>query len=343
MRRRFPRSGFGNVAGTLRVPSAGSVRTACISRKPVTAHGVCLLRGFTLVELLVVIAIIGLLIGLLLPAIQAARESARRSQCQNNLKQIAVAVQAYHDVRKQFPMGRNRIDQKAVSWAFFLLPQLEETAIYGAYNKNATVDDVANSQTMRTPVETYACPTRRKAEANRNFDNNDSPPPPDDLGVASLGDYAANAGEKYDTGMVGGDTGAAVFGQYNRRDAGPIFSGSRVSAKQVTDGLSKTLAVGERHLPPVPANTAPEMEHYAVGDTAFIAGDTPHTTFRGSENGLATGPDDPDKTKFGSEHSSVVQFAYLDGHVEALDKEISTDTLKALSTIGGDEVVPVAP
>ena len=341
MRTLFPRSRY--VAGTLRVPFSRAADTADPSRTLVTARGACLLRGFTLVELLVVIAIIGILIALLLPAIQAARESARRSQCQNNLKQIAVALQTHHDVRKQFPMGRNRIDQKAVSWAYFLLPQLEETAIYSAYNKNATVDDLANAQTMRTPVEAYACPTRRKAAADRNFDNNDSPPQPDDLGVASLGDFAANAGKQYDTGMIGGDTGAAVFGQYNRREAGPIFSGSRVGARQVSDGLSKTLAIGERHLPPVPANTAPEMEHYAVGDTAFIAGDTPHTTFRGSENGLATGPDDPDKTKFGSEHTSVVQFAYLDGHVEALDKEISKETLTALSTIGGDEVVPESP
>ena len=78
-----------------------------------------------------------------------------------------------------------------------------------------------------------------------------------------------------------------MFGQYNRAEAGPIFSGSRISARQVTDGLSKTMAIAERHLPPVPANTPPEMEHHAIGDTASIAGDTPHTTFRGSENGLA--------------------------------------------------------
>jgi prepilin-type N-terminal cleavage/methylation domain-containing protein/prepilin-type processing-associated H-X9-DG protein len=298
-------------------------------------------RGFTLVELLVVIAIIGMLIALLLPAIQAARESARRSQCQNNLKQIGLAVQSHHDVRKQFPMGRNRIDQKAVSWAFFLLPQLEETAIYSSYNKNATVDDTANAPTMRTPIESYACPTRRRPAADRNFDNNDNPPPPEDIGVAALGDYAANAGLEYDTGMVGGDNqDIKIFGQYRRNEAGPIFSGSRISARQVTDGLSQTLAIGERHLPPVPANTPPEMQHHAVGDTAFIPGDTPHTTFRGAENGLASGPDDPSKTKFGSAHSSVVQFVFLDGHVDALDKDSSIETLKALSTIGGEEIVP---
>src|SRR3954468_6646961 len=88
--------------------------------------------GFTLVELLVVIAIIGILVAFLLPAVQAAREAARRNSCQNNLKQIGVAIQNHHDTRKVFPMGRNAINQKAVSWAFFLLAYMEETAIYNS-------------------------------------------------------------------------------------------------------------------------------------------------------------------------------------------------------------------
>ena len=296
--------------------------------------------AFTLVEVLVVIAIIGILVAFLLPAIQAARESSRRTQCQNNLKQIGIAVQNHHDTRKHFPMGRNGHDQKAVSWAFFLLPYMEETAIYNSYNSAARVDDPANADTMRTPVVTYACPSRRQAAADRNFDNNEQPPLPTAIGVATLADYSANPGLKLMTGMVGVDEAANAFGGYDRTEAGPIFSGSRIGARQVSDGLSKTVAIAERHLPPVPESTPAEMEHHAIGDTASIPGDTPHTTFRSPETGLAEGPDDKSNQKFGSSHASVVQAVFLDGHVRGLRTDIAIAVLKAMSTIGGSEMTP---
>ncbi len=236
-------------------------------------------------------------------------------------------------------MGRNGIDQKAVSWAFFLLPYMEETAIYNSWDPNAKVFEPSNDATMRTPIETYACPSRRRAAADRNFDNNNAPPVV--LGAGTLADYSANAGIKLMTGMTNTEGSGGVFGGYSRIDAGPIFSGSHIGARQVEDGLSKTIAIGERHLPPVPDGTADDMKDYAIGDTASIPGDTPHTTFRCAEDGLATGPDDPDREKFGSSHSGgIVQCVFLDGHVSGLHKDIEVDVLKALSTIGGGEVVP---
>ena len=295
-------------------------------------------QGFTLVELLVVIAIIGILIALLLPAIQAAREAARRNQCQNNLKQMGLAVQMHHDAKKVFPTGRNGTTQKSVSWAFYLLPQLEETAVYEAYDKNLFVSDPGNSRAMRTPIAVYYCPTRRggNPKADRNFDNNDDPPLPEHMGVAAGGDYAANAGHEEDTNMEGNDFKGGVI---DKALAGPIFSGSKYAAKHISDGLSGTLAIGERHIPPVEDGTPVEMEHFKIGDTCFLAGDTIDTILAGTDEGLAQRPDDDEEHTFGSLHSGVVQFVYLDGHVDALATDIDVSVLMALSSIGGGEVV----
>src|SRR6202163_4353759 len=87
--------------------------------------------GFTLVELLVVIAIIGVLVALLLPAVQAARECARRTQCINNLKQLALAAQQFHDVKRAFPFGRQGDD--TFSQHAQLLPYLEEANVQFDY------------------------------------------------------------------------------------------------------------------------------------------------------------------------------------------------------------------
>src|SRR3954468_12792241 len=89
-------------------------------------------NAFTLVELLVVIAIIGILVALLLPAIQAAREAARRAKCQNNIKNIAIALQNSHSARKRFPTGFISAPNCNASWAWstFTLPYLEEQAIF---------------------------------------------------------------------------------------------------------------------------------------------------------------------------------------------------------------------
>src|SRR3954464_9087927 len=92
--------------------------------------------GFTLIELLVVVAIIAVLIALLLPAVQAAREAARRSQCQNNLKQLGLALHNFHDTNKKLPVGEHNDDNNSYSWRVWILPFIEQGPLYNQMISN---------------------------------------------------------------------------------------------------------------------------------------------------------------------------------------------------------------
>jgi len=291
--------------------------------------------GFTLVELLVVIAVVGVLVALLLPAISTVRESARRTQCQSNLKQLGLAGLQYCADRRVYPMGRDDTKQHAVSWAFRLLPYLEEQATFDAHNPDLRVDDTENAQAMRSAVAIYICPTRGKYQPDRNFDNDDQPPQV--LGSAAGGDYAASAGDhfRYATDLENPDLDITR--------AGAIHTRSRVRPSQVKDGTSKTLMFGHRHvLEPIGAEADLSMEAHDLGDTAFFSGDNPKTIFADLSQGL------PQKKQvgrsygeswFGGPHPEVTPFVFLDGHVLAISNGTSSATLALLSTIGDRQSV----
>ena len=287
--------------------------------------------AFTLVELLVVIAIIAMLVTLLLPAVQSARESARRSNCQNNLRQIGLAVVNYMDTHEEvLPMGRDDTAHYALSWAFRILPFLEDTAVHDSHVKGVKVEDVQNAIAMRTPIPTYICPTRRSADDLVDFDNNDSATQTPKS--AAPGDYAASAGP---FAQYGND------GEKNPAESGAIYTRSAVKLRQVTDGTSKTFLVGERHVIPKGAFGRKGFEDYDRGDTAFLSGDNPWTIFGATAPGFPTSRFDRNIDKFGSDHpGNMAQFVYLDVHVEAIDYSISASVLHSLGVIADGQVFP---
>ena len=113
--------------------------------------------GFTLVELLVVIAIIGILVALLLPAIQAAREAARRSSCLNNLKQIGLACQTFHDSKKQLPNAATGVT--GLSYIAQILPFLEDNNLRDLINNTKHWSAAENDRAEATPVPLFQCPS----------------------------------------------------------------------------------------------------------------------------------------------------------------------------------------
>src|SRR4051812_43252809 len=218
-------------------------------------------RGFTLVELLVVIAIIGILVALLLPAIQSAREAARRAQCVNNIKQLGIAMQNYHDVRKKLPMGSYSCCWG--TWQMAVLPFIEEQQLADAYQWSPNIatghldigydnayqyssDDPAGSTTHNPPVHnlqvvkhriaTLTCPSD-EPQVNVKF-----------VPGGTYHNYVANYGN---TNHIGSSPllatpalpkyGGSPFIAYDPNPPIP----KQTTFKQIVDGLSKTLMFSE--------------------------------------------------------------------------------------------------
>lgn len=205
-------------------------------------------RGFTLVELLVVIAIIGVLIALLLPAVQAARESARRSSCQNNLKQLALALQMYHDTNKVFPHGA--LSGEGSHWSWYSMPYIENEnlqditlefnnwAYTGPYTM-AEIDTDAwrNVIAAETYVSTFQCPSAGIPQ-NGQYDRS-----ADDWHVMRRqpGSYIGNASGLLVSQNQTSEPENYLMGHLD----GVLFGRSEIAIKDITDGTSNTMLVGE--------------------------------------------------------------------------------------------------
>ncbi|MDX1945632.1 MAG: DUF1559 domain-containing protein [Pirellulaceae bacterium] len=198
-------------------------------------------RGFTLVELLVVIAIIGVLVALLLPAVQSARESARRTQCGNNLKQIGLAIQSYHDTFKQIP--HTRFDTRD-TWLLNILPFMEQKALFDGWQMN--LDYYSQAAAVReTTIKPYVCPTRRsppkKSNAGDAHQNGTFPHTP-----GGVSDYSGCAGNQQ--GVNDYWDGMNSVTEVDKANGAFWYANKPLRFSSITDGLTNTLFVGEKHV-----------------------------------------------------------------------------------------------
>jgi prepilin-type N-terminal cleavage/methylation domain-containing protein/prepilin-type processing-associated H-X9-DG protein len=209
-------------------------------------------RGFTLIELLVVIAIIAILVGMLLPAIQRVRESANRATCQNNLKQMGIALHGYHDAEGCFPPGLyvqnvvldHAMDQgtKGATGFVLLLPHLDLQVLQGIYDFNQAPFSNANKQAVSTPVRLFLCPSNRATGfLNLTTYSNGGYPyvPP----FISSMDYVFCRGANGSLTLDLANRPATVQGAFGIREYGQVRAGVRLA--EITDGKSQTFAMGE--------------------------------------------------------------------------------------------------
>lgn len=215
--------------------------------------------AFTIVELLVVISIIGIMVGLLLPALRSAREAARRTQCQHNLKQVAIALQHYHETYGKFPpattwdnpddMDATRNRNFGPNWIVRILPQFDQQSIYDAFDLTKPIADPNNADVHAVQIENLLCPSDLNNQtlfAAEDFYNTRYL-----RGFWGRTNYAANAG----TGMLSrasacgeidghGCSGREQNWRYYKTQGvmGPNVS---TSYKDITDGSTHTMMVTE--------------------------------------------------------------------------------------------------
>lgn len=272
--------------------------------------------GFTLIELLVVIAIISLLIALLMPAVQSAREAARRVQCINHLKQIGLAFHNHHDQYGFFPTGgwdwsspptyvggNPEIGKNQhAGWAFQILPQIEASSVWNAGPLIA----------VGTTNPVFFCPSRR-APQKVEYPDTYSPPLTGTTVTHALCDYAAS----------------------NRGGTGAVQRYDPLRFRDMTDGTSQTLLVGEKRLNL--ANLGSLQDDDNEGYTVGWNEDTIRRTDKGPARDYV-GIGDGDRL-FGSSHPGIFNTVFVDGSAHSISYSIDETVFRHLGDRNDGDVV----
>jgi len=315
-------------------------------------------RGFTIIELLVVVAIIGLLVALLLPAIGIARESSRRSQCLNQLRQIALAIHEYHEAIGSFPPGnvtrgagiclggpsgsQGYPSEDGANWCLSILPFVEQPALFEAYDFEDYNEAWQNREVCETVVAIYTCPSDLRTEQL-------SVPATGPASALALnlpyrpGSYRAVAGRS--DGLRYLDS--AELGAFPREDRGAIhtigvLNFTTEKYQNVTDGLSNTLMLGEsatRTNPSMRTFWAYAYAHYSLSSVTAqprtLWGDYDACKAAGGYGGpLAC------RRGWGSMHPGVINFALCDASVRSIALGVDMKVLESMSTIGKEDTLP---
>ncbi len=283
-------------------------------------------RGFTLVELLVAITIVAVLIALLLPAVQSAREAARLSHCKNNLRQLGLALHNYEAACRVLPSGYSYVpnasgNASGHAWGAYLLPFVEQRTMHDAIDFDLPVYHSANQSVREQHLELFLCPS-----------DDISPTGFIEMGSAqfAMGCYVANFGPP------------DLDADQEQRDG--VFSrNSKTRLQQITDGLSKTLMLGERQNGPFRAGV--ELNNHFEYETTWAASvrdsddptdDHGHMTlFQTGHTPNAGLSDDRDVS---SAHSELAQFLLCDGSVQSIASDIDFEVYTSKGTRAGREV-----
>ncbi|MBA4030445.1 MAG: prepilin-type cleavage/methylation domain-containing protein [Planctomyces sp.] len=310
--------------------------------------------GFTLIELLVVIAIIAILIALLLPAVQQAREAARRTACRNNMKQLGLAMHNYHDTHGTFTFGWN---QHGMGWTAMILPQLDQGPIYGKLtfaesgpgNWN-NLGSAGNQTTVGIVIPVFRCPSMSQPMFvyDTNHQTNRVP-----------GSYRACASG---TAIYDWDnyTPSGAEWLYNTPQNGMCFGASAVRMRDVTDGTSNTILIGESYTDAtfVQDNVTPDVWYIGsfqidawdvnadgTPTSGAISGSNEFTEFVGSTGAplnsrlIAATNGFQKQAAFGSYHTGGAMFTLADGSARFISDNIDTTVYRSLGTKSRGETV----